>query len=160
VRPAFAAICNPEQTTPTSHYRSCPSAEELLEYGGTLKDLVTYCDVNGVECTDEEWEAVVPGGTDWGKCWTLTPSAANSKAKGVGVDNAINLELNLQEDYFCAALSESVGLQLSVHERNTWPNPNTGITLSPAANWNLGMQTLKTVNLPWPYSDCDVDAKK
>lgn len=128
---------------------------DLIRYGSTLDELVAGCEIGGEDCVKSDWKQVVPHGAGWGVCYTLSGERFG-RPEGIGIFNAIELRMFIDSDKYCASISAGEGVRVTVHERGSFPDPNTGITLGPAQTHHLGVKMEKVVKLSgWPYPECE-----
>ncbi|GMH86757.1 hypothetical protein TrST_g13158 [Triparma strigata] len=117
---------------------------DLIAYGARLDELVFGCEVAGEDCQPTDWKQVVPYGAGWGVCYTLSGERFG-KPEGIGIFNSIELRMFLDSEKYCASISSGEGVRVTVHERGSFPDPNTGVTLGPAQTHHLGVKAQKVV---------------
>ncbi|XP_011403357.2 PREDICTED: acid-sensing ion channel 5-like [Amphimedon queenslandica] len=118
--------------------------------GNKIDDFVVYCgfagsDGNIVRCE----ESLEPVFTSLGVCFTFN-SAYNGqpdrKVTLAGPQFGLNLVLNVSVSEYLRLGSSNVGVKVSVHDRNSMPVPQVGVTLSPGTNSYLAIETVKHVD--------------
>ena len=132
---------------------------EFIAYGSTLEELIDSCDVAGERCKMEDWNQIVPYGAGWGVCYTLNTERFG-RPEGIGIYNSISIKMSIETSKYCASISDQEGVRVTVHERGSFPDPNTGVTLAPAEAHALGLRVQKVKMAGWPYTRCEKDHLK
>mmetsp|Transcript_9068 Transcript_9068/g.18332 ORF Transcript_9068/g.18332 Transcript_9068/m.18332 type:complete len:483 (+) Transcript_9068:50-1498(+) len=135
------------------------TASEYRKYGSNIDEFIMSCEVEGVSCKDPKyWKATVPDTFSWGLCYTLDASQFG-RPTGLGVWNAIELELNLQSELYCGSIAQDVGARITLHEQGSWPDPNEGYTLAASSKYMIGIGMSKILRLGEPYTACESEKK-
>jgi hypothetical protein len=131
------------------------SASDFQKYGSNVEDFIAGCDIAGISCEDPKyWTESVPDTFAWGLCYTLD-TRTFERPSGLGVWNAISLELNLESDLYCGSIATDVGARITLHEHGSWPDPNEGFTLAASSSYLVAIGLQKVLRLGNPYTKCE-----
>jgi hypothetical protein len=133
--------------------KDLPSMEEIDQYCFGEKDFVISCKLGGKPCEEayEGGEAVYATfveRTDTKHCRCQTFSANPNfimKRTGVRPGSKLELILNVHSNEFWPTTGESEGVRVSIHERNTIPDPTQGFVVGKSTHAEIAM-TVKTIN--------------
>lgn len=124
----------------------------MFKAGHQVKDLVQQCKWKGASCSAADF---TPDPTFLGGCFAFNYNQS-LKITGTGIDNALHLVLNVQQNEYVGNLRSGAGFRLLFREAHEPPNTDKFVIALQPGTQTLIPLTLKSLkSLPAPYGECE-----
>ncbi|XP_077870415.1 epithelial sodium channel subunit gamma-like [Saccoglossus kowalevskii] len=136
------------------HYLSRKTAEEKVELGHRLEDMLVNCVWRGYPCTPANFTPIASGA--YGNCYVFnSDSISPLKTNRPGAMYGLTLELDIDQDNYLPHITETAGIRLAIHPQNIYPfTEDNGISVPPGFASEIGLRLVTIEREPQPYGNC------
>ncbi|XP_028396780.1 acid-sensing ion channel 2-like [Dendronephthya gigantea] len=135
-------------------------AEFVKTHGHRIDHMIKKCRWRSEKCGPENFTAVI---TEFGLCYTFNSGKTSHrvlKVNRAGVDFALRLQLNVQQDQYYGSLRDSAGFKVMVHDQAEPAMINElGFAIQPGTHTFCSLKKIVINNLPKPYRASCEDLK-
>ncbi|XP_029633849.1 uncharacterized protein LOC115209554 isoform X1 [Octopus sinensis] len=120
----------------------------------TKEDMIIDCHWSSERCGPENFTTIF---TDEGVCYGFNTDASNPvKVASSGIENGLQLTLNVEQYEYMSGGQKSVGLKVLFHNPHDVPTiKNLGLASATGTNSFFGLQVVEVIGLPKPRGMCE-----